>query len=580
MAETDRLLVKIDGDFQGLRGALSGAQAEVKRAAANINTSLISGMSAAGQARVAFVDYNRALTDGMAASGRAAQAGQVLSASLGTGAMRARNMGMVVQNAGYQVGDFAVQLASGGNAMRAMTQQLPQLLGGFGGPWMAVIGAAVAILGALLMNMDKFGLAAKTAADANSDFKTAMDAANAVLLTSDERTKQAAEANVFLARSAIAAATATNQLAIAELQRMENEQRARARAPRGTGQGERPMDFDFAAQIKMIENRQKVLDETLAKINDPTQHGATREAAAKAAEKVKLLDAEDAAVLRLIDSQQQALMLAQMGERERAGEEAAIQAAAAAMRDYNDGLRDSMFLSEVELAGIRARAVALYDLQQAQRQVAADQRKAEQAARQERQEVERLTRGFADLSREAIDAGDSIEAWADILLNNLDNIADAIIKMFDVNTGGEDGLGGLLGSLFSALAGSFGGPAGATAGSALGQGIGGSGLISIGGIRDGGGPVRAGVPYMIGPRQMRELFVPGESGAVLNAAQMRSRGGAGAPVFNINMPGATLEAVLRVEQMVRSLNGSIERRAVGAVYNESLRGGPLAMARR
>ena len=61
-------------------------------------------------------------------------------AAKSSGAMTSR-----VQNASYQVADFAVQVTSGTSATRALAQQLPQLLGGFG-MLGAVAGAAVAIL--------------------------------------------------------------------------------------------------------------------------------------------------------------------------------------------------------------------------------------------------------------------------------------------------------------------------------------------------------------------------------------------------------------------------------------------------
>jgi hypothetical protein len=49
-----------------------------------------------------------------------------------------------VQNAAFQAGDFAVQVGGGVDASRALAQQLPQLLGGFG-VLGAVLGAVVAI---------------------------------------------------------------------------------------------------------------------------------------------------------------------------------------------------------------------------------------------------------------------------------------------------------------------------------------------------------------------------------------------------------------------------------------------------
>lgn len=58
-----------------------------------------------------------------------------------------------VQQAGYQVGDFFVQVASGTNPMVAFTQQATQLAGFFAGPWGAIIGAGLSIFGAVAIAM-------------------------------------------------------------------------------------------------------------------------------------------------------------------------------------------------------------------------------------------------------------------------------------------------------------------------------------------------------------------------------------------------------------------------------------------
>ena len=58
---------------------------------------------------------------------------------------RSSGFGRGVQNAAFQVGDFAVQVGAGTDATRALAMQLPQLLGGFG-VLGAVAGAAVAII--------------------------------------------------------------------------------------------------------------------------------------------------------------------------------------------------------------------------------------------------------------------------------------------------------------------------------------------------------------------------------------------------------------------------------------------------
>lgn len=72
-----------------------------------------------------------------------AKAGK-MGADLDRANLRTAAFGRGVQNAAFQVGDFAVQVGSGTDAARAMAQQLPQLLGGFG-ILGAVLGAAVAV---------------------------------------------------------------------------------------------------------------------------------------------------------------------------------------------------------------------------------------------------------------------------------------------------------------------------------------------------------------------------------------------------------------------------------------------------
>jgi hypothetical protein len=60
--------------------------------------------------------------------------------------------GQAIQNASYQVADFAVQLQGGVDVSRALGQQLPQLLAGFGALG-AAVGAGVAIFGPMITSM-------------------------------------------------------------------------------------------------------------------------------------------------------------------------------------------------------------------------------------------------------------------------------------------------------------------------------------------------------------------------------------------------------------------------------------------
>lgn len=66
---------------------------------------------------------------------------------------RTAAFGRGIQNASFQLGDFAVQVGGGVDASRALAQQLPQLLGGFG-VLGAVLGAVAAIAIPLKTAMD------------------------------------------------------------------------------------------------------------------------------------------------------------------------------------------------------------------------------------------------------------------------------------------------------------------------------------------------------------------------------------------------------------------------------------------
>jgi hypothetical protein len=80
------------------------------------------------------------------------------------GSRAASRYGMYLQQAGYQIQDFAVQVASGTNALVAFSQQGSQMLGVFG-RWGAIAGAAVS-LGVLIYRLYNMEDAAKKAKDA------------------------------------------------------------------------------------------------------------------------------------------------------------------------------------------------------------------------------------------------------------------------------------------------------------------------------------------------------------------------------------------------------------------------------
>lgn len=125
---------------------------------------------------------SRAQRQGILTSGEAANAIQKLEASHKRAAIALKRQssafsvsgrgmgafGTVVQQTGFQVADFAVQVGSGQRAMVAFTQQAPQLLQIFG-PLGSAIGAGVAVFGAITLAMN----ASRRAAEENT---TATDA--------------------------------------------------------------------------------------------------------------------------------------------------------------------------------------------------------------------------------------------------------------------------------------------------------------------------------------------------------------------------------------------------------------------
>jgi hypothetical protein len=117
------------------------------------------------------------LERGMSQTGRAAQVvGATVDRQAGAfarfGQAAQRNSG-ALQNFGFQVQDFAVQVGAGTSATQALAQQLPQLLGGFGLLGIAIgTASAVAIpLGAALLGL---GTKAATLKDALDEVNTAI----------------------------------------------------------------------------------------------------------------------------------------------------------------------------------------------------------------------------------------------------------------------------------------------------------------------------------------------------------------------------------------------------------------------
>lgn len=84
----------------------------------------------------------------------------------------------------------------------------------------------------------------------------------------------------------------------------------------------------------------------------------------------------------------------------------------------------------------------------------------------------------------------------------------------------------------------------------------------------GGGSFTVGGSGGTDSQRVSFLATPGEKVSVQTPGQQ----GGGGPVFNVDMRGASFDAVERLERLVASVNGSIERRALNVMSQARLRG--------
>ncbi len=105
-----------------------------------------------------------------------------------------------LQQAGYQIGDFAVQVANGTSKMQAFGQQAPQFLQIFG-PIGSVIGAVVAVVAAFGVAAEKSSGASASLSDKVDTLKSSIDNLKGV----DEMLRESLEAPILAANTALTA---------------------------------------------------------------------------------------------------------------------------------------------------------------------------------------------------------------------------------------------------------------------------------------------------------------------------------------------------------------------------------------
>lgn len=432
-----------------------------------------------------------------------------------------------IQQAGFQVGDFAVQLASGQNALVAFTQQGSQLLQVFG-PFGAVAGAALSIVGALGVAFLATGGNAEEAADGVETLENSLEGLNS--LQEESRRLQ-----IELSRGFFDARLDILELAEAQARlRFEEAQRLQDRV--------NSTEFDKLREAGLIREGKQ-----LRELTEATEE--LREAEERLARGQQLIDE--------IRNRRAALR-----ENERRG------------GTGSSGTVGGVGGSGEESGGIIP-LPAPGRIQRAQQESEELFRSIVDGQRQIRQNTEDSTRAFQQFGQEIISAGGNFDSLRSIATRALNDIGNSLLQLaFTGSPGG--GLGGALVGGFADLIGlgGFGGSltrAASSAGSV--GGLGGLGGLALGipGFNTGGSfRVRgnSGIDKNV-------LSLNGNPVARVSSGETvgvtPANGGPGGIIVNQNLNFSTgVQQTVRAE--VLNLLPVIEQQTVNAVADARQRG--------
>lgn len=263
------------------RGAGQGVQ-QFSRNVAQLKAQLDPAWAAAQRFKQQQLLLNQAFREGAISSKELVtqlRANAAAFQSAGTQAVGTSNaMRAGFQNAGYQISDFAVQVGGGTSAIRAASQQAPQLIqalgmmgagadgakGKFaaftafmGGPWGAALTVAISILGALATAYYNSADASDTKKDATEDLVDAINELNKATVRESQSTWASIQTDIDKANSLRLRAIEARKAAIAELEL------AKARAE-GAGQSISPgapgysNAFNLGEQAKQEANARTI----------------------------------------------------------------------------------------------------------------------------------------------------------------------------------------------------------------------------------------------------------------------------------------------------------------------------------
>jgi hypothetical protein len=179
--------------------------------------------------------------------------------------------------------------------------------------------------------------------------------------------------------------------------------------------------------------------------------------------------------------------------------------------------------------------------------------------------IDDLTLAIVDMSNRS---GDAFESLRNIALSVIRDIQAEILKLAVINPilnailGGERSeikdIGGLIGIILGGAGGGAGGATGIASGATELFGAG----LAFGGFQHGGSRIIPGS----GPSDSRSVMVsPGERVTVDTPADVASgRSRVGGDTYIIDARNADSQGLMHLEGLIRSINGSIEKRSVAA----------------
>lgn len=484
------------------------------------------------------------------------QFGQVASVNT----RRLKRFGAVgMQQVGYQVQDFAVQVQGGTSVLVALGQQGSQLLGIFG-PTGAIAGMILAIGTGLAGAF----LAAKAATDKTEDAtKLYKDALDGLKSSTASLTLE----NYMLANSYKTVEIAAAKRAIAALK----EARGKAAGKRRADIAADPMLADAGIEVdpnkirtqygglygptygEAIDTLNKAIAEAESQliIKESFEAKKTAQEQLEFATKLKEANIDRAmtAMMSAAASKEELFILNQSNEAEALRKKLRDEGLDVSKGQAKAAIDALESAHQLELTEFRRKA-AIEERAAAERKANEDARKANAARLKQERELRKLYKdhqtlldgvgnSFEDAMMKLVDgtssAKDAFRAMARDIIAQLYRIlvVQQLVGSYDYANNKGSGIAGFLGGMF----------------------------------RANGGPVTGGQPYVVGERGP-ELFVPKASGAIVSNEAMGA--GGVSVVQNINI-STGVQATVRNE--IRSLMPQIADTAKTAVLDAKRRGG-------